>query len=142
MIIIRKSLSERLQEQLEKEKEHNTKLAGYSLLPEGTPTQVKNVPESSKYKEPHNNSCMGFWEEVTGYEIKDDDVFYCPACNKKMSKSTKNLDGAHVYKPSSPNEWYFTPLCSECNNSVNDKLMTVSTPLVPVPPECYEEKDK
>lgn len=130
-----------LQEFLEENRERNAKLAGYSLLPEGPTIQVKNVPESSKYKEPHNNSCIGYWEEVTGFEIMDDDVFYCPACSKKMSKSTQNLDGAHVFKPSNPDEWYFTPLCSECNNSENEEMMTVSTPLVPVPPACYEEKE-
>lgn len=141
MIIVKKSLSEKLQEQLEEEKDRNVKLAGYSLLPEGSKTQVKNVPESSKYKEPSGKSCIEYWEEAVGFEIEDDAVFYCPACGKKMSKAKHNLDGAHVYKPSNPDEWYFTPLCSECNNPENEEIMTVSTPLVPVPPECYEEKE-
>lgn len=131
-----------LLEYLEENKNRYAKLAGYSLLPEGPMTQVKNVPDSSKYKEPHNNSCIGYWEEAIGFEIKDDDIFCCPVCNKKMSKSMHNLDGAHVYKPFIPNKWYFTPLCSECNNSKNEEIMTISTPLIPVPPECYEEKDK
>lgn len=130
-----------LLEFLEENKERNAKLAGYSLLPEGPATQVMNVPESSKYKEPNNNSCIGYWEEVISFEIKEDDVFYCPCCGKRMSKSTHNLDGAHVYKPNNPDEWYFTPLCSECNNPENEEVMTISTPLVPVPPECYEEKE-
>ena len=116
MIIVKKSLPEKLQEQLENEKDRNVKLAGYSLLPKGPTTQVKNVPESSKYKEPSGKSCIEYWEEAIGFEIEDDAVFYCPACGKKMSKAKHNLDGAHVYKPSNPDEWYFTPLCSECNN--------------------------
>ena len=124
------------QEFLEENIERNAK------LPEGPTIQVKNVPESSKYKEPHNNSCIGYWEEVTGFEIEKDAEYLCPCCGKKMSKAKHNLDGAHVFNPSNPDKWYFTPLCSECNNPENEELMTVSTPLVPVPPECYEEKPK
>lgn len=125
---------------LEDNKDRIVKIAGYSLLPNSSEVQVKNVLDSSKYKEPNGNSCIGYWEKITGFEIKEDAVYYCPACGKQMSKRKDNLDGAHVYKPSNPDKWYFTPLCSECNNSENEKLMTVTTPLVPVPPECYIEK--
>jgi len=133
-------MSERLLTQLENEKERNVKLAGFCLLPEVSEETVKNVPDSSKYKDPCNNSCIGYWEEKAKYEIKDDAVYHCPACGSEMSKKISNLDGAHVYIIGNPDKWFFVPLCSKCNNPNNRKTMKVNTVLVPVPDECYEEK--
>ena len=131
-----KSLEEKLREQ----SGLLTKLAGYGLLPHATKTSVVNVPESSKYKSPNGNTCIGYWEVETRCKIDENLTYYCPSCGGKMSKRDSTLDGAHVYKPSSPQQWYFVPLCSTCNNPENNKQMTVDTLLVPVPPECYEEK--
>lgn len=141
-MMIKRNLSERLQGQLEDEKEHLTKMMGYSLLPKAPKTTVMNVPESSKYKEPYGDSCIGYWEKVTGFEIDENSTYHCPACGEEMSKKNDNLDGAHVYKPSNPEEWFFTPLCSSCNTPENKNTMQVTTPLVPVPKECYELKEE
>ena len=111
-------------------------------LPQATKTKVKNVPESSKYKKPNGDSCIGYWEKQTKCEIKEDFIYYCPACGSKMSKKDSTIDGAHVFKPGIPKKWYFVPLCSACNSSENDKEMEVDTFLVPVPPECYELKEE
>ena len=129
-----------LEEKLEEQTGRLTKLAGYGLLPQAPKTSVVNVPESSKYKTPNGNTCIGYWEEKTRCIIDAKLTYYCPSCGRKMSKQDSTLDGAHVYKPSSPHKWYFVPLCSTCNNPENNKPMTVETLLVPVPPECYEEK--
>ena len=110
-------------------------------LPEAPKTKVKNVPESSKYKKPNGDSCIGYWEKQTKCEIKEDSTFYCPACGAKMSKKDSTLDGAHVFKPGVPDKWYFVPLCRSCNSPENDKEMEVDTIMVPVPPECYELKE-
>ena len=141
MIIKRNSPAERLQKQLENEKERLVEMMGYSLFPEAQKTTVMNVPDSSKYKEPNGYSCIGYWEKETGFEIEDDAKYHCPACGAEMSKEKGNLAGAHVYKPSNPDEWFFTPLCGSCNSCENKNSMQVTTPLVPVPPECYELKE-
>ena len=140
-MIIKRNKPDWLQEQLEEHKDRLTELSGYSLLPQAPKTTVLNVPDSSKYKEPSGTSCIGYWEEKTGFTIDDNATYYCPACGKEMSKKKDNLDGAHVYKPSNPDEWYFTPLCSSCNSPENKNSMQVTTPLVPVPDECYEENE-
>lgn len=140
-MIVKRDPAARLQKQIDEEKERLTELMGYSLLPEDSKTTVMNVPESSKYKEPNGDTCIGYWEKETGFEIDENATYYCPACGGEMSKKKDNLDGAHVYKPSNPDEWFFTPLCSSCNSSENRELMQVKTPLVPVPPECYELKE-
>lgn len=135
-----KALSEALMKQLEKEKDKNANLAGYGHLPEAQKETVYNVPDSSLYKEPNNNTCISYWEKITGYKIKDNLTYYCPACGGKMSKETSTLGGAHVYKKGKHNEWFFVPLCSTCNNPDNKQEMEVDTILVPVPLECYEKK--
>lgn len=137
----KKKQEEALFEQLETETNRNTELAGYGLLPKAPQQVVLNVPDSSKYKDPNNNSCIGYWEEKTGCELEDKLDYYCPACGEAMNKKNSTLDGAHVYKKGNPNAWFFVPLCSKCNNSENKEEMTVSTILVPVPEECYELKD-
>ena len=142
-IVRRKKIAEdALIEQLAKEKDRNAELAGYGLLPRAKKETVKNVPESSLYKEPNGNTCIGYWEEKAAFAIKEDLPYHCPACGAKMIKKDSTLDGAHVYIPSDPKQWYFIPLCSKCNNSENNKDMVVGTTLIPVPDECYEKKDK
>ena len=111
-------------------------------LPQAAKTKVKNVPDSSKYKKPNGDSCIGYWEKQAKCEIKEDSKYYCPACGAKMSKKDSTLDGAHVFKLGEPDKWYFVPLCCTCNNSENDKEMEVDTIMVPVPPECYELKEE
>lgn len=140
MIIKRKS-EEKLQKKLEEEKDRLTEMMGFRLLPYASKTTVMNVLNSSEYKEPNGDSCIGYWEKVTGFKIDDSATYHCPACGKAMSKKEDNLVGAHVYKPSNPDEWFFTPLCSSCNTPNNTNVMEVTTPLVPVPAECYEKKD-
>ena len=135
------SLSNYSKNCLEKKRQELAKKAGYGLLPSASKTTVKNVPNSSEYKEPNGNSCIGYWEEKASFDIKKDTIYYCPACNKAMSKKDSTLDGAHVYKLDNPYEWYFVPLCSTCNNSNNTKPFDVDTKLVPVPEECYEKKE-
>ena len=135
-----KSLSESLTEQLIEEKDKNANLAGYGHLPKAPKEKVGNVPNSSDYKEPNNNTCIGYWEDISGCELKDNLTYYCPSCHKPMSKKDSTLDGAHVYKPSNAKKWYFVPLCSKCNNPENTKEMEVDIILVPVPSECYEKK--
>ncbi len=139
-MIKRNSPAKQLQKQLEDEKGSLTEMMGYSLLPEASKTTVMNVPESSKYKTPNGYSCIEYWEKQIGFKIKEEEIYHCPACGKEMSKSKENLEGAHVYKPSNPDDWFFTPLCNSCNKPGNKRTMQVKTPLVPVPPECYEEK--
>lgn len=139
-IIRKKKPEEALVDQLIEEKEKNANLAGYGYLPESPKEIVLNVPNSTDYKEPNNNTCIGYWEEISGCEIKENLTYYCPACGKPMSKKNSNLDGAHVYKPLDAKRWYFVPLCSKCNNPENTKEMEVDTILVPVPSECYEKK--
>lgn len=117
-------------------------LAGYGHLPSASMQVFLNVPESSKYKEPNNNSCIGYWEEKTGCKLKDNINYYCPACGEAMSKKNSTLHGAHVYKKGNPNAWFFVPLCGKCNNSGNKDEMSVNTTLVPVPAECYELKEE
>ena len=130
----------KLQKQLEEEMDRNARLAGYCLFPKGSKVVVQNVPNSSDYKTPNGDTCLGYWEKNTGFKIEKDAEFYCPACGNKMSKKYDNLDGAHVYKFGKQNEWYFVPLCSACNNPTNTTVMTIDTVLVPVPDECYEKK--
>lgn len=137
---IKKSLSETLMEKLQKDKDRNAELAGYGILPVSSEEIVFNVPDSSLYKEPNNNTCIGYWEEQTGFELSDELPYFCPACNGKMSKKESNLDGAHVYKKGNPKQWFFMPLCSTCNKPQNTGEMKVRTTLVPVPQECYEKK--
>lgn len=139
--MILKRNAERLQKQLEEQKEYMARIAGYALLPKAEKVKVINVPDSSLYKDPNGDSCIGYWEKQTGHEIKNDSVYYCPACGKPMSKKSSTLDGAHVYKEGNPKEWFFTPLCSKCNNPENQEPMNVDTTLVPVPQECYEKKN-
>lgn len=136
----KKKASEVLIEQLASEKERNAELAGYGLLPEAEEVMVKNVPDSSLYKDPDGNSCIGYWEEKTGFTIKENLPYHCPACGAKMSKKDSTLDGAHVYKTSNPGKWYFVPLCSKCNNPENTKEMKVRTTLIEIPEECCEKK--
>lgn len=135
-----KSLSESLTEQLIEEKDKNANLAGYGHLPKAPKEKVVNVPNSSDYKEPNNNTYIGYWEDISGCELKDNLTYYCPSCHKPMSKKDSTLDGAHVYKPSNAKKWYFVPLCSKCNNPENTKEMEVDIILVPVPSECNEKK--
>ena len=137
------SLSDYIKEKMEekpKKKYFLKRKTGKVDLPKGTKTKVFNVPDSSKYKEPEGDTCIGYWEKATGFEIKEDTVYRCPACDQPMSKKDSTLDGAHVYKPSDANKWYFVPLCSKCNNPENTDEMEVDTVLVPVPSECYEKK--
>lgn len=117
-------------------------LAGYGHLPQASQQVVLNVPDSSKYKEPNNNSCIGYWEEEAGCELKYNLNYYCPACGEAMSKKNSTLHGAHVYRNGNANDWFFVPLCSKCNNPENKEEMAVSTTLVPVPDECYELKEE
>lgn len=140
-MIIKRKIEEKLQKHLEEEKDRLTEMMGYSLLPDVSKTTVMNVPNSSEYKEPNGDSCIGYWEKITGFKIDESATYHCPACGKEMSKKEDNIDGAHVYKPSNPDEWFFTPLCSSCNNPNNTNAIEVTTPLVPVPAECYEKKD-
>ncbi len=141
MIEFRKKTSvEKLIEQLEKEKNENAELAGYGLLPGATAEKVYNVPNSNLYKDPNGKSCIEYWEDKTGCEIKEDLNYYCPACGKAMSKKDNTLHGAHVYKQGNHKLWYFVPLCSTCNNPANSNAMQIDVVLVPVPNECYEEK--
>jgi len=140
MSMILKRNSERLQKQLEEQKEDLVRAAGYALLPKAGKVKVINVPDSSLYKDPNGDTCIGYWEKQTGHEILHDSVYYCPACGKAMSKKNSTLDGAHVYKEGNPTEWFFIPLCSKCNNPKNQVPMDVDTTLVPVPQECYEKK--
>lgn len=141
MKVIRDKQAERFQKKLVDKKERLVEMMGYSMLPHDNKNTVMNVPESFKYKKPNGDSCIGYWEKNIGFEIDDSAIYHCPACGREMSKSKDNLDGAHVYKISNPDEWFFTPLCSSCNNPENRNAMQVTTPLVPVPPECYELKE-
>lgn len=127
-------------QKLVEKKARNTNLAGYALLSNGPKMKVCNVPDSSLYKEPNDNTCIGYWEDKLGCEIIYNLTFYCPSCGQAMSKKDSTLDGAHVYKPSDANKWYFVPLCCKCNNPDNPDEMEVDTVLVPVPSECYEKK--
>ena len=122
--------------------ERNAELAGYALLPNATKQVVLNVPDSSLYKDPNNNTCIGYWAEKAGCEIREDLPYYCPVCGARMSMQDSTLDGAHVYKKGNSKVWYFVPLCSTCNNPSNTEEMTVKTVLVPVPKECYEKKEQ
>lgn len=131
-----------LEEQLAKGRDRNAELAGYGLLPDAAKQVVLNVPESSKYKDPNDNTCIGYWAEKAGYKIKVDLPYFRPACGAKMSMRDSTLDGAHVYKKGNSKAWYFVPLCSTCNNPNNTDEMTVDTVLVPVPKECYEKKEQ
>ena len=140
MNMILKRNAGRLQKQLEEQKDGLVRMAGYELLPKAEKVRVINVPDSSLYKEPNGDCCIGYWEKQTGYEIKNDSLYYCPACGKPMNKKDSTLDGAHVYKEGNPKEWFFTPLCSKCNNPENQVPMDVDTILVPIPQECYEKK--
>ena len=140
MNMILKRNAEKLQKQLEEQKDSLVRISGYELLPKAEKVRVINVPDSSLYKEPNGDSCIGYWEKQTGHEIKNDSIYYCPACGKPMNKKDSTLDGAHVYKEGNPDEWFFTPLCSKCNNPKNQVPMDVDTTLVPVPQECYEKK--
>lgn len=141
-IIRKKKHEEALLVQLIEEKEKNANLAGYGHLPKAPKEKVVNVPNSSDYKEPNNNTCIGYWEDISGCELRDNLTYYCPSCQKPMSKKDSTLDGAHVYKSSNNKEWYFVPLCSKCNNPENTDVMEVDTVLVPVPSECYEKKSE
>lgn len=88
----KKKTSKVLIEQLASEKERNAELAGYGLLPEAEEVMVKNVPDSSLYKDPDGNSCIGYWEEKTGFTIKENLPYHCPAYGAKMSKKDSTLD--------------------------------------------------
>lgn len=103
---------------------------------------VLNVPESSKYKEPNNNSCIGYWEEKAECELNNNLKYYCPVCGEARRKTGKTLNGANVYKKGAPKACFFVPLCSECDKPENKEEMTVGTTLVPVPAECYELKEE
>ena len=67
--MILKRNAERLQKQLEAQKEDLVRVAGYALLPKAEKVKVVNVPDSSLYKEPNGDSCIGYWEKQTGHEI-------------------------------------------------------------------------
>ena len=134
------NLSDYLIKQIENEKIRLIEIASYNPSSKKSRTIVKNVPNSSEYKEPNGSSCIGYWEKATGIELKDDIIYSCPACGNSMSKKDSNLDGAHVYKPSDERKWFFVPLCSACNNPDNTDEMEVNVKLVPVPSECYEKK--
>lgn len=116
------------------------KIKLWKKLLEAPKVKVKNVPESSLFKDPYGYSCIGYWEKETECKIGENTVYCCPACGKAMSKKESTLDGAHVYMVGKEDEWNFVPLCSKCNNSENTEPMEVNAKLVPVPPECYEKK--
>lgn len=102
---------------------------------------VKNVPGSSEYKEPNDNSCIGYWEQETGFVIDGRRSYVCPSCGKLFRGC--QYEGAHVTVAGLPASlWFFVPLCPECNHPTNTDWMNVDAPLVPVPVECYEKKPK
>ena len=96
---------------------------------------VKNVTGSSKVSErpPHPyTSWLNYWEINSGYILKNNIPYQCPACGKFFLR--ENLDGCHVQKANNPfdSKWYIVPLCNTCNHS-NEKLDVGYAPLIPTP---------
>lgn len=114
---------------------------GHLSFPIACSSIVKNVPGSSEYKEPNDNTCIGYWEQETGFAIDGRTSYICPSCGKLYRGSL--YEGAHVTVSGLPdNMWFFVPLCPECNHPKNTDLMNVDAVLVPIPEECYEKKPK
>ena len=114
---------------------------GHLSFPTSASRIVKNVPGSSDYKEPNDNSCIGYWEQATGFEIDGRKSYICPSCGKLFRGC--QYEGAHVTVAGLPESmWFFVPLCPECNHPTKIDLMNVDAELVPVPEECYEKKPK
>lgn len=118
---------------------HIYRSQGHASFPIASSRIVKNVPGSSEYKDPDDNSCIGYWEQETGFVIDGRRLYVCPSCGK-LYKGCQ-YEGAHVtVEGLTEGLWYFVPLCPDCNHPTNNDLMNVDAPLVPVPEECYEKK--
>lgn len=80
--------------------------------------KVKNIPNTTK-KTCNCTSWNTHWRKSSGY-----DKVYCSNINcKKLTEA-----GAHVRKYNSTDKkHYIVPLCSECNNVFNTKIMDVGT---------------
>lgn len=100
---------------------------------------VRNVPDSSKYKEPIDCSCIEYWQSKAYFSIDGSKSYICPSCGRACSG--EQFVGAHVTVAGLPeSKWFFVPLCPKCNSFANTKIMFVDTELVPVPDECYQKK--
>lgn len=58
---------------------------------------------------------------IEGYKRLQTIPEQCPACHVIRG----DLVGAHVFKVSDPAKQYIAPLCPDCNNHANEKIMTV-----------------
>lgn len=111
---------------------------GRLSFPITTSHVVTNVRGSSDYKKPNGCSCIEYWEQQSGFAIDGRKSYICPSCGRMRRGHL--YEGGHVTAAGRPqDEWYFVPLCPDCNHPTNTKSMSVDTVLVPVPPECYEK---
>ena len=80
-------------------------------------TQVRHMPDSSKYKPKGYASWMGFWKDkmAASTRLPINDISYCYCCKKNKT----DFVGGHVI--SKDEEKYICPICKECNDMAKEK---------------------
>ena len=81
-------------------------------------TQVRHMPDSSKYKPKGYASWMGFWKDkmAASTRLPINDISYCYCCKKNKTVFV----GGHVI--SKDEEKYICPICKECNDMAKEKM--------------------